>query len=360
MRVAVGLSGGVDSAVAAALLKEAGHEVIGVTMTTYDGRPLDVPPDSHGCYGPGEAQDVDDAARIAGALGIPFVVIDLAAEFTRAILDPCMDAYRAGATPNPCVACNQALKFGLVPERLRARGIGVDRFATGHYARVTFDPDRGRYLLKRGLDTAKDQSYFLYRLTQAQLRGALFPLGELRKEDVRRRAAALGLSAAGRSESQDFIAGGYHAVFGGEAAPGPIVDTAGKRLGTHQGIQYFTIGQRRGIRVPHTEALYVVAIDAQANRVIVGTRDALYRGELSAGACRWIAVERLEGPMRVEARIRYRHAAAPALLTPLGGGGVKVVFDAPQRAVTPGQAVVFYDGDMVIGGGTIERCADGG
>jgi tRNA-uridine 2-sulfurtransferase len=353
-RVAAGLSGGVDSAVAAALLQEAGYDVIGVTMRIWDGRPLPVKAVRHGCYGPGEEEDVADAAQVAAFLKIPFHVVDLAREYNAEILNYCSRQYCAGKTPNPCVLCNRTMKFERIPAWLRSRGIAIEYFATGHYATIEHDAARGRYLLKKGRDLEKDQSYFLYLLTQEHLAATLFPLGSYRKAEVRGIAARLGLPVAQKPESQDFVAGGYHALFECPPRPGPILDTEGKVLGEHQGIHRYTIGQRRGLGACGTPR-YVIAIDEKRNAVIVGTADRLSSTGLVASALNWIAIERLAEPMRVKARIRYRHEESDALVEPREDGSVAVTFQRPQRAVTPGQAVVFYDGDRVVGGGTIER-----
>jgi len=354
-RVAVALSGGVDSAVAAAQLRDAGHEVIGVTMRIWDGRPLAAEPGRHACYGPGEAEDLRDASRIAEHLGIPLIVLDLAPDYRTEILDPCRRAYLRGSTPNPCVHCNARLKFGRIPAGLRALGVAFDAFATGHYAVVERDGAAQRWVLRRGRDRAKDQSYFLYQLTQAQLATARFPLGEMTKAEVRERARGLALPVAEKTESQDFIAGGYDSLFPEPDAPGEIRDTSGKVLGHHPGIRHFTIGQRRGLGVAHPEPLYVVAIDAATRAVVVGPEARLYGSELIAEGLNWIAIASLEAPCRARARIRYRHEAAEAEILPQPGDRVRVRFDRPQRAIAPGQAVVFYDRDRVLGGGIIVR-----
>jgi tRNA-specific 2-thiouridylase len=352
-RVAVALSGGVDSAVAAAQLRDAGHEVIGVTMKIWDGRPLPAEPGRHACYGPGEEDDLRDAARIADHLEIPLIVLDLAGDYNAEILEPCRRAYLRGCTPNPCVYCNPRMKFGRIPAGLRARGVAFDAFATGHYAIVERDSAGPRWVLRRGRDRGKDQSYFLYQLTQEQLATARFPLGGMTKAEVRERARRLELPVAEKTESQDFIAGGYETIFPEPDAPGEIRDAAGAVLGRHDGIRHFTIGQRRGLGIAHTEPLYVVAIHATDRTVVVGPEPSLYRNELIAEDPNWIAIASLDAPRRAAARIRYRHEAAAAEMTPLPGNRVRVRFEQPQRAIAPGQAVVFYDGDRVLGGATI-------
>ena len=358
-RVAVGLSGGVDSSVAAALLVQAGHAVLGAAMKTWDGRPSATGTGRHGCYGPGEEADIADAARVAAHLGIPFHILDLSREFTSEVLADFSRQYRSGLTPNPCVRCNRYVKFGLIPARLKAAGIPFDAFATGHYATIDTDPLRARHILKRGADRRKDQSYFLYLLTQDQLSSTIFPLGDRTKSEVRRIARDLGLPVAERPESQDFYEGRHADLFEQPARPGPILSPDGEILGQHRGIHRYTIGQRRGLGA-HRAPLYVLDIDPGRDAVIAGPEDRLMTAELTAGSLNWIAFETLTAPIQVKAQIRYRHVASDAVVLPRDDARVDVRFSAPQRAVTPGQAVVFYDGDAVLGGGTIERRATGG
>ncbi len=352
--MAVGLSGGVDSALAAALLKEEGHEVIGVIMKIWDGRPLPQEDGRHACYGPGENEDVEDAARVADTLGIPFHVVDLAKEFNERVLDFSSSRYQAGVTPNPCVICNRWLKFHLLPEALRKCGIGFDRFATGHYAIVSHDEKDGRYLLRKGRDLGKDQSYFLYLLTQNQLAKTLFPLGNYTKAETRRQAENLHLPVATKRESQEFVSGGYKEIFNGKETPGPILDAQEQVLGTHRGIHLYTIGQRRGLGVASSDPLYVTSIDQKRNAVIVGREEHLYSQTTTASAVNWISIDELKKPMNVSVRVRYGQKVQAATMAPSEGGTVKLTFDEPQRAIAAGQAAVFYDGDIVIGGGTID------
>ncbi len=345
MRLAIALSGGVDSATGGALLLEAGHQVVGVTMQVWGSRP-----GVDGCSSPAA---VEDARRVAAHLGIPFHVVDLSDRFRADVLDLCRARYRAGLTPNPCVYCNPRVKFDGMPAALAELGIEVEGLATGHYVRLRAEGER--WVLRKGLDSDKDQSYFLSRLSQAQLSRAHFPLGELTKKEVRTMAAARNLPVAAKAESQDFLGGNYHALFGGEDNPGPILDRHGRRLGEHRGIHRYTVGQRRGLGVAHASRLYVTAIDPNRNAIIVGPAEQLGTRVLLAGALNWIAVENLDGPRRVAARIRYLHREQPALVEPAPDGRVRVTFDEPQSAVTPGQALVLYDGDVVLGGGLIER-----
>ena len=361
--VAVGMSGGVDSSVVAWLLKNQGHEVLGLTMSIWDGTvPL---PDAgfSGCYGPGEARDIEAARSVAARLGIPHHVIPLAPEYAAEVLDNFRAEYRAGRTPNPCVRCNRAMKFSLLLERARAMGIAFDRFATGHYARVERHPDTGRWLLRRAADRSKDQTYFLSRLSQNQLSRVLFPLGSLAKERVKALAREAGWAdVADKPESQDFIESkNYGVLFDArDAVAGPIVDTAGKVLGQHQGIVGYTVGQRKGLGIGGTaEPLYVVRIEACANTLVVGGHQDLFSMRLTAADLNWISLPGPPAaPIRVTVKIRQQHREAAATLQGAmrdGSPVAEIQFDEPQMSVTPGQTAVFYDGDSVVGSGLIMR-----
>jgi len=366
------MSGGVDSTMAACLLKRQGFDVVGVTMQIWDGSVV-IPAEERrsGCYGPGEAQDLEELRALTTRLGIRHVIIPLATEYRQWVLDYFRREYLAGRTPNPCVMCNWKLKFGLLLDKARAAGLVFDRFATGHYVRVecntapACNAAPARYVLKRGLDTEKDQSYFLYHLTQDQLRNLMFPLGALKKTAVKALARELGLEhLAERPESQDFIeCKHYGALFNADSIrPGPIVDRAGRVLGEHKGIIYYTIGQRKGLGLGGTKApLYVVRIDGSANTITVAPYEDLFADRLRAADVNWIAFDvlrapvRMRTPLRVKAKIRQQHKEADAIVTPNDpdGHAVTVVFDQPQMAIAPGQAVVFYQDDLVLGGGTI-------
>lgn len=359
-RVAVGLSGGVDSSVAAWRLVRHGCSVVGLTMAIWDDSlPL---PDRglSGCFGPGEARDIESARAVAAALGIEYRVVPLAREYRETVLEYFRREYLAGRTPNPCVRCNRAMKFGFLLDRAREIGVEFDFFATGHYARLADDPATGRRLLLRGRDPAKDQSYFLALLRQEQLRRLVLPLGGLLKSEVRELARAAGLvEQAERPESQDFIeCEDYGVLFRpGELRPGDIVDESGRVRGRHEGLARYTIGQRKGLGIGGTgEPLYVIALDAERNRVVVGPRPALERRALRATDCNWIALSEAPAtPRRCAVRIRFRHEGAAATVErdPERADGARVVFDEPQRAITPGQIAVFYDGDVVLGAGAI-------
>ncbi len=347
MRVAVGLSGGVDSSVAAALLKEQGHEVVGITMRLWrEGRYKGGCGDA--CFGPHEAEDIEAARRLCAQLDIPYHVFDCSEAYERTVLDYFRDEYLAGRTPNPCVRCNAAMKFGLLPRLARESGLSFDMFATGHYARTL--QRNGQWRLLRGVDTAKDQSYFLYRLTQEQLPGILFPLGELRKADVRALAARFGLSAKDKPESQDFYSGDKNELMQTPPKEGNIVDEAGHVLGVHPGHWNFTIGQRRGLGVSSTRPLYVVDINACRNEVVLGGVERLLSRRLELNDCHWLAGTPPAGS--VLAKIRSTAQPAPAQFA-----GGKLVFTDGVSAAACGQSAVLYDGDEVLGGGVICRVA---
>lgn len=357
--VAVGLSGGVDSSVAAWLLKRDGWRVTGLTMSIWDGSVAIPDLGISGCFGPGEARDLEAAKNIAARIGIEHRVIDLAGEYKQVVLDYFREEYLAGRTPNPCVRCNQRMKFGFLLEAARAQGVAFEKFATGHYARTRFDEPSGRWQLLRGKDEGKDQSYFLSRLKQEQLAQLVFPLGGLSKAEVKDLARGLGWDdLAEKDESQDFIeCDDYSVLFRkGDAQPGDFVTRAGRVLGRHRGIIHYTIGQRQGLGLGGGGTpWHVLEIDAARNRVVVGPREELSSRELAACDLNWIALAGPpDQPLRCQVQIRQRHQAAPATVS-AEADRLRAVFDEPQFSVTPGQVAVFYDGDTVLASGTIEK-----
>ena len=354
-KVVIAMSGGVDSSVAAALLQKDGYEVIGVTMEIFDGSTVYPEGSHHACFGPGEEQDIKDATEVAQKLEIPYYTIDLKQEYKTNILDFFIKEYGQGKTPNPCVKCNHEMKFGAIGRELAKQGIQYDYFATGHYARVGFNPAEQRYVLKKAIDQTKDQTYFLFNLKREQLQNTLFPLGSLRKEEVREIAREFVPSVSDKKESQDFVAGGYSQLFQNAGSSGPILNHAGKTIGEHKGIEYFTIGQRRGLGLSSKEPLYVTSKDPLSKAVTVGPKKELMGKGLIATQLNWLIYQSLQQSVRFKVKIRFQHDAVDATVSPLENGEVQVEFDEPQFAIAPGQAVVFYKGDIVAGGGIIKK-----
>ncbi len=355
-RTIVAMSGGVDSSVAALLIKEAGEDVIGLSMQLYD-RTRDGRPVYGRCCSP---RDLHDARLVADRLGIPFYVLNLEEEFQREVIGGFLAEYRAGRTPVPCVQCNSGPKFRHLAGR--ALMLGARSVATGHYARIRRDPATGRLQLLRGSDPSRDQSYFLFDLSQAQLALAIFPLGEMRKDEVRRLAAQRDLPNADKPDSQDicFVPDGDYREFirretGDTGAPGEIVDAEGTVLGRHRGLAGYTVGQRRGLGLPSERRLYVIALDPQTNRLIVGEDHEQYRSVLVADHVNWVSMVRPAEPVEAVARIRSTHRGARAVIEALPGDSMRVVFHEPQRAITPGQAVVLYRDEQLLAGGFIRE-----
>lgn len=350
-KVFAAMSGGVDSAGAALFLLQAGYDVSGVTLRLHPKQ------DRPGLCG--AVDDLEEARAVADTLGIPHTVLDLSDLFQRKVMDRFVCEYTCGRTPNPCIDCNREIKFGALLDW--ALGQGADALATGHYARVIYDEPSGRWLLLRGLDRHKDQSYVLYQLTQDQLSHLLLPVGNYEKPDVRAIAAEHGLCNADRPDSQDicFIPDGDYVSFlesfgGVRLVPGNFVDREGRILGRHKGLECYTTGQRKGLGVSADEPLYVIRKDPKHGTVLLGPDRDLYSRELTADHINLISIPVLTSPMRVTAKTRYSQREAAAMIEPLGNDTIHVVFDEPQRAITAGQAVVFYDGEQVVGGGTIQ------
>lgn len=351
-RILVGLSGGVDSSTTAAMLKEKGYDIVGVTMAIWGDREVKPSTGIHGaCLGPDEKKDIEEASKVAEFLGIPYHVIDCSEEYNDIVLKYFKDEYLSGRTPNPCIRCNSLIKFGVLPLIAKKRGIAFDKFATGHYARI-IEKD-GKYCLARGKDLSKDQSYFLYKLTQDQLRNAMMPLGEYNKTEVREMAKRFGLSVSDKPDSQDFYEGDYKELLGVTDKEGDIVDTEGKVLGKHQGIWNFTIGQRKGIGISSTEPLYVIRLDKKTNTVVVGNLDDTFKNTLIATEVNYPSGETIKNGI-YKAKIRSFQALKECKVEVLGDK-IKVEFTDYQKSITQGQSVVIYDNEIVAAGGIIDE-----
>jgi tRNA-specific 2-thiouridylase len=354
--VLVAMSGGVDSSVTAALLKEQGYNLIGVTMQLGTNDETNSEGSEECC----NISAIEDARQVAHRLEIPFYVVNFRELFQEKVVDYFLNEYLEGKTPNPCIACNRHVKFSALFNK--AVDLGVDFIATGHYARIFYDPSYGRYLMKKAEDRSKDQTYVLYGLSQDKLSKILMPLGEYTKSDIRIKAKELGLSVAEKPESQEicFITDNNYRRFikekaGNKIKPGPYLDTKGHVIGRHKGLPYYTVGQRKGLGLALGKPIYVIDIDPERNAIIIGDNEDLMRKSLISGENNFILFDRLDKPMEVMAKIRYKTMAAPAVISPLEDGRVKVDFQEPQRAITPGQAVVYYWEEFCLGGGIIEK-----
>lgn len=350
----IAMSGGVDSSVAAHLIKNQGYECIGATMKLFSNDDINVSREKSCC----SLSDVEDARSVCLKLDIPYYVFNFSDKFDECVINKFVSAYLSGATPNPCIECNRSLKFDKM--FLRMKELNFDYIVTGHYVRVEKDEKTGRYLLKKAKDTSKDQSYVLYMLTQEQLKHTLFPLGELLKSDVREIAEQNGFINAAKRDSQDicFVPDGNYSDFiekytGEKSKSGNFVSKDGHIFGTHKGISHYTIGQRKGLGISYTSPLYVTDIKTDTNEVVLGEESDLYTDSLIADDVNLISVDSINKPMRIKAKVRYRQTEQPATVTSLPDRKIYIKFDEPQRAITKGQAVVMYDGDVVVGGGTI-------
>lgn len=356
-RVVVAMSGGVDSSLTAALLVRQGYDVIGVTMQIWDSHNVEEDPEHRGCC---SLSAIDDARRVAEKIGIPYYVLNFREMFQDTVVNYFINEYSSGKTPNPCIACNRYVKFeGLLQKAL---GLGAEYVATGHYARIEFSAELGRYLLLKGIDNSKDQSYALYHLNQHTLKHFLMPLGTFNKTETRQMARDLGLSVANKPDSQEicFVPNDDYKSFLAERAPnslkpGKIIDSQGHILGKHQGLPLYTIGQRKGLGIAAGRPLYVIELDTSSNTVVVGSSDEIFADELIATDLNFITIDNLDNDISVTAKIRYSALPAEAVISPIGDGDVRVKFKKAQRAITPGQSVVFYDGEIVVGGGTIKK-----
>jgi len=354
--VIVGLSGGVDSSVAAFLLREQGYEVIGVTMAIWDGQYKST--GKHACYGSDEEVEIREAREVAEKLGIHYHVFNCSVEYKQAVIEYFKSEYLAGRTPNPCIQCNQLIKFGMLPRMAEKAGISFNYFATGHYALVEFSEKYQRHVLKKATDLKKDQTYFIHRLSQNQLRHVLFPIGGFTKPEIKELARKVGITTEDLEESQDFYSGDYKDLLEVQENPGNIIDSKGKILGYHKGIWNYTIGQRKGLGIAHSVPLYVIGLDKEANTVTVGIREETFNASFIVSDLNWIALAKLEKTMDCTAKIRSAQKEREARIEPWENGDVKVTFFHPNDAITPGQSAVFYEDDIVLGGGIIKKLAN--
>ena len=349
MKILVGVSGGVDSAVALHILKSQGHSVIGAMMKIYDGEIKTI---ANSCYGTNKLKEEQDALANCNHVGCEFHTIDLAKDFDNIVFKEFKNQYISGLTPNPCVMCNKFIKFGAFPKALKQKGIEFEKFATGHYARNEYNKETQRWELKKGINPKKDQTYFLYKLSQNKLENILFPLGNMQKEDVRKYALENNIPVAQKQDSQDFYKGDYSELFEMEPIKGELKDRYGNILGYHEGIWNYTIGQRKGLKIAYSEPLYVLEIDSKTNSVIVGTKNETYCRSLIAKDINWVALNKPQTPFEATAKIRSASNPVEVIVYP-NNDEIKVEFKEKISAIAPSQAVVLYQDDVVLGGGTI-------
>ena len=355
MKILVGLSGGVDSSMAAYMLKKAGHDVYGATMSIWDKNAfMRSVAGKDACFSPHEEKDIEEAKKLCARLDIPYYVFDCTEQYRKLVLENFKSEYLAGRTPNPCVICNSTIKFAALPETAKKEGLVFDKFATGHYARVEFDEQTGRYQLKAALHNQKDQSYFLYRLSQEQLSKIMMPLGEYKKEEIRQMAREAGLEVHDKPDSQDFYSGDINDILQADPKPGNFVDTQGHVLGKHNGIWHYTVGQRKGLGIAAEQPLYVLSLRPDTNEVVLGFIDESMKEALIAKDMVWSGIAAPQNSLKCKAKIRSAQPATPVEVIPLADGKVRVRFENLQKAIAPGQSVVLYDNDLVLGGGFIE------
>ena len=356
MKILVGMSGGVDSSTVACILKEQGHEVIGATMSIWDkAKHYNITAHKDACFSPHEEEDIKEARALCQKLDIPYYVIDCTKQYQKLVLDNFKSEYLAGRTPNPCVICNATIKFAALPLSAAEQGVVFDKFATGHYARLSYNEKLQRYQLRRAVDEKKDQSYFLYRLQQEQLAKIMLPLGDFTKSEVREIARKYGLNVSDKPDSQDFYTGDINDILQTEPKPGNFVNTAGKVLGTHRGIWNYTVGQRRGLGISADRPLYVIKLDREKNEVVLGYEEECYKEALVADGLTWLSVPPLAEKTKIQVRLRSSQAPVAAEFLPQSADTAAIRFFSRQKAVAAGQSAVFYDNDgYVLGGGFIK------
>lgn len=365
MKILVGMSGGVDSSTAAIILKSQGHEVIGATMSIWSEekrKHLDkglkkVHSCKDACYGPNEKEDIEQARKIAEKIGIPYYVFDCSKEYEKIVLENFKEEYLSGRTPNPCIRCNSMIKFDVLPYLAKKAGLEFDKFATGHYANIEYDAEKARYILKKGINSKKDQSYFLYKLKQKQLENIILPLGKYEKSEIRKIAKENGLAVYDKPDSQDFYNGDYNELLEVKSKKGNIVDISGNILGTHDGIWNYTVGQRKGLGVSHSAPLYVIDLRKETNEVVVGEIDETFKNVLEAVELNWVSIPKLETAIKATAKVRSAQTPTEVTIIPDREDHVLVKFDNMQKSLTKGQSVVFYNNDILLGGGIIDEVA---